>query len=527
MALIPLLMRAAQPLKLVDSPDERKVHVGSIPRVGGIAIVAGAIIPILMWVPLRQDIAAFLVGSTVLLIFGIWDDRAGLDYRLKLLGQFLAALIVIFFGGVLVERVSFGEDARLAGYAAVPLTVIGLIGITNAINLSDGLDGLAGGTSLLTIGCIGLLAYLVNDTEIALVAVALVGAILGFLRFNSYPARIFMGDTGSQFVGFSAGVLAIIVTQKSTSVLSPALPILLLGLPILDTLYVMAKRLYERRSPFKPDRSHIHHRLLALGFNHYEAVLSIYLVQAMLATTAYFFRYEWDHLIIGLYLLFCLITVGLLRMASVTGWQLHREEAGEAALARIVRSFHRRQWLIRGPTYIASTVTPFFLVLGAVAPNDVSMDFGIIAVGLFGIILLALLWQPFPFDLLERLGTYVTVAFVVYLYETSHGWLEGCRLCIDGCFVALAMAVAVGVRFSGPGRFQVSPLDFLVIFIALLVPNLSVFEFLNPVVGGMVIKMVILFYAAELLLTRKIRHWDILRFSTLGTLLILGVRGLV
>ena len=152
-----------------------------------------------------------------------------------------------------------------------------LVGITNAINLSDGLDGLAGGVTFLSLAAIAVLTYIAVDAGFMLLAtMSIMGSILGFLRFNTFPARIFMGDGGSQFLGFSAGVLAILLTQSSNTALSPALPLLILGLPILDTLMVMGERIYEGRSPFVADRKHIHHRLLALGFHHYEAVVTIY-----------------------------------------------------------------------------------------------------------------------------------------------------------------------------------------------------------------------------------------------------------
>ena len=211
-----------------------------------------------------------------------------------------ATVTVQVYGGVVIRFVPLWGLEPLPDYVAIPFTAFALIGITNAVNLADGLDGLAGGITLLSLGIIGILAYPTGDANVPLAAIAVIGSIVGFLRFNTYPARIFMGDGGSQFLGFSAGVLVVMLTQTSNSALSPALPLLILGLPIVDTGIVMAQRIREGRSPFSPDKNHIHHRLLALGLHHYEAVFVIYALQTLLVATAYFVRYESDWLILAL-----------------------------------------------------------------------------------------------------------------------------------------------------------------------------------------------------------------------------------
>ena len=275
-ALIPPLIRAAGTLGLVDHPNWRKVHEDPIPTVGGIAIASGAVLSALAWLPLREDINGFLLGTAVLLVAGVWDDRSGMHYSLKFVAQIVAAVTVVWYGGVVIDRLPFLEAVAIPGYVGFTVSVIALVAITNAINLWDGLDGLAGGTTLIAIGLLGSLAYLSGDGVVTLLATALCGAILGFLRFNTYPARVFMGDTGSQFLGFGVGVIAIMVTQTSDRALSPMLPLLVLGLPILDTSWVCFERVMKGLSPFKADRNHIHHKILGLGFNQYEAVLTIY-----------------------------------------------------------------------------------------------------------------------------------------------------------------------------------------------------------------------------------------------------------
>ena len=265
MALIPPLMRVAERLSVVDTPNERKVHTEAIPRIGGMAMVVGACIPIILWLPHDTTVMAFLSALLILLVFGAWDDSKDLDYRLKFLGQFLAVFLMVVWGKVNIAVFPFTGMDPVPAWLSIPVTVIFLVGVTNAVNLSDGLDGLAGGVTLLSLGAIALLAKLVNGDEIIITCFVVAGAIFGFLRYNTYPARIFMGDTGSQFLGFTIGVLSVMLTQQVNTALNPWLPLFLVGVPIVDTLFVMARRIREGRSPFAADKSHMHHRLLSDG----------------------------------------------------------------------------------------------------------------------------------------------------------------------------------------------------------------------------------------------------------------------
>jgi len=249
-ALVPVLMRWAAPLGLMDQPGARKIHHTPVPQIGGIAIIVAALLAILLFARGRPDIAAYLVASLVLAVFGVVDDRVNLNYRWKVLGQIVAALVVVLWGGVQITRFPFSFDAVLPLWFSVPFTVFALVGITNAVNLSDGMDGLAGGTGLLAADALGFFAWLGGDKTTALFALCLVGATLGFLRYNTFPARVFLGDAGSQFLGFSVGVLAVMTVEIANRAVSPMVAVLILGLPILDTLYVMTRRVLSGRSPF-------------------------------------------------------------------------------------------------------------------------------------------------------------------------------------------------------------------------------------------------------------------------------------
>ena len=268
-AIIPLMMRWAPRLGMVDLPDPRKVHTSPIPRVGGIGIVIGALIPIFLWVPLDASLYAYLFGSLVLLAFGVWDDCRELGHYVKFIGQFIAVLAVVYYGDVYVQTLPFMDLEPLSEPVARAFTVIALVGMINAINHSDGLDGLAGGLSVLSLGAIAYLAYMAeHGAAVVTVAIAVLGGVLGFLRYNTYPARVFMGDGGSQFLGFTLGFLAVYLIQKVDPALSPALPALLLGLPIVDILAVFAQRMYGGMNWFRATRNHVHHRLLEIDFDH-------------------------------------------------------------------------------------------------------------------------------------------------------------------------------------------------------------------------------------------------------------------
>jgi len=236
MAVIPLMIRLAPGLGMIDLPDPRKVHHAPIPRVGGMGIVIGALVPLFIWLSFTPLNNAILLGACILLIFGTWDDIKELGHYTKFIGQFAAAGVVVYYGGLYVVHFPFMGLDLLNPAIGKPFTVFAIVGMINAINHSDGLDGLAGGESLLSLAAISYLAYLYNGSEVLIIAAATIGGLFGFLRFNSHPARVFMGDGGSQFLGFIVAILAVFLTQKVNPVISPALPVLLLGLPIIDIL---------------------------------------------------------------------------------------------------------------------------------------------------------------------------------------------------------------------------------------------------------------------------------------------------
>jgi UDP-GlcNAc:undecaprenyl-phosphate/decaprenyl-phosphate GlcNAc-1-phosphate transferase len=517
MALIPPLERVAARLQMLDNPLGRKMHAQPIPRVGGVAMVIGALLPLGLWLRMDPTLAAYLLAVLVLLVFGVWDDRVGLKAFTKFAGQLLAVLIVMLAGHVSIESAMLSERVVLPHWLGLSVTLLFLLGVTNAINLSDGLDGLAGGTTLLCCAALGLLAQNWGVRFDETMAVVLMGALVGFLRFNTYPARVFMGDAGSQFLGFSVGVLSILLTRQAATPLSTALPLLLIGLPVLDTLTVMVLRLRARRSPFVGDRQHFHHRLLALGFHHHEAVIIIYTVQCALLLLAWPLRFANDVLIVATFLGFALLATGSLTLLERGGWRW-RPVATPTDHLPLVRL---RQWLRAGerlPRWSLRSAwlcTSVYLIGVALYTSPVPVDIGWLGAVCVLPPALAVLWRRSisAEDWLARGALYVAVMVAVYLDQraiTSVPLLQAAKWAF---LPLLVVSVIIALRVSGPRRFEATPLDLLLIFAALALPNLPGLANATHSLGLSIAKLVALCYAVEMILTVGSR----LRTALFGT----------
>lgn len=524
MSLIPPIMKWADKIGAIDLPDARKVHSEAIPRVGGIAMVLGSVIAIVLLAELSQQVIAILLGFVVIWGFGLWDDRCELNYKTKFLGQLLAVVVVVTWGDVVVRTFPF-IDGHLPDYIAIPFTIFALVGITNAINLSDGLDGLAGGTSLITISMVALLAYDAGGSDVVLIAMAVAGSILGFLRHNTHPARLFMGDTGSQFLGFSLGVLVIVLSQSVNSAMSPLIPLMLLGLPILDTFAVMGQRLYEKRSPFSPDKNHIHHKLLAIGLDQYEAVFIIYLLQSSFVALAYFMLYESDVLLSLIYLVISALVLGVFQLATVSSWQLNRQQLyNDSRLKQLIKYLRKTGLLVAVPTYALITLVPVLLILPIVFTQQVTSDMAILALILLLVLLASIVSRSTHTMLLEKAVVYVVAVISVY-HLTYISESSSVLSAMNWLYLLLFVSFVLRVRFSHEKTFQVTPLDYLVIILIILVPHLPEMHIENEFIGEMAIKLVVLFYACEAVMGLSASKWNLMRIGAISTLLLVTYRG--
>jgi UDP-GlcNAc:undecaprenyl-phosphate GlcNAc-1-phosphate transferase len=290
LGLTPLVKRFAVKVGAVDAPNHRKVHTRIMPRLGGLAIYLAFMAALLIALPLVSGekahvIWGLLLGGTIVTIVGALDDRFDLSPKVKLLGQIAAASVVVSFG-VKVDFVTlpFG-DGHSMGWLAIPITIFWIVGVTNAINLIDGLDGLAAGVSAIATGTIFVLALIMGNVTVAVLSAVLLGSILGFLFFNFHPAKIFMGDSGALFLGFSLAALSVLGFKQATLV-SFVVPIFILGVPLSDTFFAIVRRTLNKTPISAADKNHLHHCILALGLSHRNSVLVIYGIAAMFALSA-------------------------------------------------------------------------------------------------------------------------------------------------------------------------------------------------------------------------------------------------
>ena len=530
MAWIPVFGRYAAKWGIVDRPGARKVHAAPIPRVGGIAMTLGVLVAAFIVIPLGPADQYFLTAVGVLTLFGAMDDRFDLDYRIKLAGQLMAVLIVVLGGDIQIHSITLDERLMVPVWVTIPLTVFFLIGITNAVNLADGLDGLAGGSTLLCLGALALLAHGSGQVICAALAMAFAGAVLGFLRFNTFPASVFMGDAGSQVLGFAVGVLSLRATQSGDSAVSAAIPILLLALPILDTLSVMVQRVSEGRSPFSADKNHIHHKLLKLVFDHHEAVMVIYAVQADLFLLAYWLRFESDLTILAVVSVFFVGAIAILQVATRHGWRL-REPLGtrrQSPLSRVLATLSEPQYLPRWSYLAVALAVGCYAALILAETASVSPDVQILVMGLLAvsIVLLAVLRLK-PLNILEKAALYVTTAVLVYL-DTMMQPDNRLFGVLEWAAVGLAaLGTVVRLRLSPDRRFVMTPLDLIVLFLALVVPSLpGIFTMPDGGASG-IAKLVIFFYAIEVLVSRVEMGVVWLRIAVAALLAVLTLRPLM
>ena len=321
-ALIPPATRLASRLGMLDHPTNRKVHLAPIARTGGWGIVVGALVPFLYSLSVDPLLLSYLIGAVVLFGFGLWDDAANLNHRLKFIGQTVAAAGVVFCGDLYVTRIPFMGEMPMPEMYARPFSVFALVGVINAVNHSDGLDGLAGGECLLSLAAIlALLLPAVGAADsMALLACATLGSTLAFLRYNRHPARVFMGDTGSQFLGFTLGVLIIYLAQHTERQFAPSAALLLIGMPVFDILVTLALRIRCGMSWFAGSRNHLHHRLLDRGFGHYAAVGILCGMQAALVAVGYLLHQQSESVLLGCYVLICGGALSALVIAERRGW---------------------------------------------------------------------------------------------------------------------------------------------------------------------------------------------------------------
>mgnify|MGYP000717205362 CR=1 FL=1 len=290
----PPVKRFAEKVGAIDVPrDNRRVHDHPIPRMGGLAIFIGFVLSLIFFVPMSTKVLGLLVGSVIIAVMGGVDDIVSLNPWVKLAGQIVAALVAIRCGlvfDVISNPNIFAEETYIEiGWLSIPLTMLWIVGCTNAVNLIDGLDGLAVGVSAISSMTMLIVSLFVADLNTTFILAALCGACIGFLPYNKNPAKIFMGDVGSQFLGFVLACVSIMGLFKMHTVITFIVPLLAMFIPLMDTVAAFFRRIIHRQSPFHADRGHIHHRLLAMGLNQKQTVAVLYGISAVMGLIAVLF----------------------------------------------------------------------------------------------------------------------------------------------------------------------------------------------------------------------------------------------
>jgi len=524
MAIIPLMIRLAPAFGMIDKPDSRKVHSVPIPRVGGLGIVIGALVPMFIWLPYSDLTISIFIGAAILLVFGTWDDIAELGHYVKFVGQFLAAGIVVYYGDLYVSYFPLNNFETIPESIGRPFTVVAIVGMINAINHSDGLDGLAGGESLISLGAITYLAFIFGSDLMLVISAATIGGIFGFLRFNSHPARVFMGDGGSQFLGYILAILVLILTQQVNTTLSPALPVLLLGLPIIDILAVFFLRAKHKMNLFKATRNHIHHRLLDLGFLHYETVIFIYTIQFILVISAIPLMYERDAVVLLFYIAVCTSVFIFLTVSERYGFKVHKENNGSHDILSVLMDKYPRMNDV--PIKVLESGLSLFIIASALVVYNVPVDFSVSSLVLLLLLLLVLATNLLGYQL-YRLILFVAIGFSVYLL-TSYPveWLSAQVDLVFIYFIVMAMMSFITIKTFSDEEFKITPLDYLVIAIAFLIEVLPGENEHRQNIIWMIIQIIILFYVCELLIQNMKSRLNRLTGAVVVALGLIAYRGL-
>ena len=537
LVLIPNISRLAVSIGIFDGLDERKTHTDPIPRLGGIAIFFAVLLGVILFTEIDRTMRGFLAGGVVIFLTGLTDDLEQISPKKKFLGEVMAALVVTLVGDLQLTSLGnlFGAGNIDLGYLSIPFTVFAIVGVINAINLIDGLDGLAGGITAIAAAAIGLLAYVSGDQMLLGVCAALLGGVIGFLKFNSYPARIFMGDGGSLYLGYCLAVLSVRLVEYSHAhgLGSHLTPLIILAVPVFDTLFVMGKRLITGKGLFTADRTHIHHRFMDLGLGHKSTVIIVYGLSYFLAAYAVMFRQLPDQVqLLNLVLLlafFCLSNWTLARMLTGKENPFLRDDLS------LVNAYSYR-WMVRYSHYflamvkyliIAIVVLPLFTFAGG-------SDFASSSVAWLLIILTVVLFQQTADwgNTFLQIIIYFNGAFLLFIVEN-----EGRFFSLAGLPINVISNVMFALLFASCGVLLLlrkkskllmdSPLEYFILFIAITIPLLPK-NFCAPThlltVAG---KSMILFLGLKMIFLLEVRCNRKIIAATMAGLLFVALKSLM
>lgn len=332
--LVPLVKKAAEHVNAMDIPNARKAHTVPTPRMGGLAIFGAFLLGYMLFARTSVQMLSILIGGFIIILTGVFDDIKPVSAKIKFCLQVIAACVVVFYGKIVLNYISvLGLRINFIEPLNYIITILFIVGITNAINLIDGLDGLASGVSSIYFATIAIIAFILNkmqglDTILSLI---MLGSTLGFLLHNFHPAKIFMGDTGSLFLGFTISVIALL-GFKATTLTSLIIPIVILAIPIFDTALAIFRRLLKGEKITAPDKDHFHHQLLKMKFGVRSTVLIIYAINILFASVSIFFVLGDSKIAIALYVALMILLLFLVLKTDILF--NHHKEMREAVIPK-------------------------------------------------------------------------------------------------------------------------------------------------------------------------------------------------
>lgn len=531
--MVPVLRRWALERQLVDEPDGRKVHLVGVPRLGGIAIFLAFLFALVIYADMTPLVRGVLAGGLVIFLTGLVDDFHNAPPKVKFIGQIAGAALAMTISEMYISRLGnlFGTgDIFLPFWLGVPFTLFAIVGLINAINLIDGLDGLAGGVSVIALVAFFVLGLLDGNATVMVLCAGLLGAVLGFLKYNFYPARIFMGDAGSLVLGFALAFIAIALTQMPGATVSPMVPVLVLGLPIVDTLWVMTRRFLRGTNPFSPDKTHVHHIFMDLGFQHRFTVIILYGLSIFWASFSVLFSRLPEYVSLLMFVVISGLLYGALRHV------FHHREYYPFLSFDSARGFREGKVYRRFAARINDLVPWLFgvvmiylgiaLLLGK-GLGELPWQVGALLFAAAAVILMLSRNARSPF----LLGFFYVVGLAMIFVVEAHGGrvlFAGLTLghLTDFLFVIIAAIVFFKFFFSQDGEFLVSTVDFLVLGTSLFLSVIIAHYGVALALTGILLKGILLYLGVKVVTTYGSRMASsALVYSMMVTLLVVSLRG--
>jgi UDP-GlcNAc:undecaprenyl-phosphate GlcNAc-1-phosphate transferase len=534
--LTPVILRSSSRLNAVDLPDERKVHERAVSRIGGVAMVAGLLLPLVLFTPLDRTMLAFLAGVLLVAATGFLDDVYRIPPAAKFAGEIAAAAAFVFLGGVSIRELGdlFCTGEISCGRLGPILTIFCMVGVMNALNLADGLDGLAGGLSAIAAIFLGLFAFLSVDWVPLWILLALVGSLFGFLRYNTHPAKLFMGDTGSLLLGYTLSAAAVMLVQNDPVGLhlAPVTVATVLALPITDTLLVMARRLRHGQNPFSPDRTHLHHQLLELGLRHAVVVGILYLSAAAFGVLAWMLHTTPDWVQFAAVILLAALVHG-------TVYGLHRfgfrwnggskpvPSSAKAADTVMERLLEKSVWWVVGAVTIGLVIPLFALPMIPHVFGGMAMAVLVFVAAMF----------PWRANLHRASVVHGLIWFACFgllaLLQASPGSPAWVPKYLSVMSAGVLLWVLLKMKYRGHREIiEVSAFEMLllgvVLFVALLVvPALNLGEGLRKMMLVVCMESFTFLLAIKILIRRQPHRHSMIAVAFLGALALIVVKGFV